>query len=92
LKAALLETAQANAKTLVQQGVLTQDEADQALRAVESNLDALIDSTGPWGFKHGAGWGRGRHHRWGWQHAPGAPEEQGQNGARFAPWMPIYRQ
>ena len=92
LKAALLETAQANAQTLVQQGVLTQDEADQALRAVESNLDTLIDATGPWGFKHGAGWGRGRHHHWGWQYAPGAPEQQGQNGARFAPWMPIYSQ
>jgi len=92
LKAALLETAQANAKTLVQQGVLTQDEADQALRAVESNLDTLIDAAGPWGFKHGAGWGRGRHHHWGWQYAPGAPEQQGQNGARFAPWMPIYSQ
>ncbi len=92
LKAALLEAARANAKTLVQEGTLTQDEADQALRAVESNLDALIDATGPWVFKHGAGWGRGRHHGWGWQHAPSAPEQPGQSGARFAPWMPVYSQ
>jgi len=92
LKTALLATARANANTLLEQGVLTQEEADQALRAVESNLDTLIDATGPWGFKHGAGWGRGWRHHWGWRQAPGAQEPPGQSGARFAPWMPVYSQ
>jgi len=96
LKNALLATARANADALVQQGALTQSEADQAVQAVQNNLDTLIDQTGLHGFKGGFGWGRGWHHGFGrWSFGqPGQQEQQqsSQSGLRFAPGLRVFSQ
>ncbi|MDW8058470.1 MAG: hypothetical protein RMK01_00175 [Thermomicrobium sp.] len=79
LENALLQTAQTNANALVQQGVLTQEEANQAVQTVQSNLDTLLNQSGLRGFKGGFGWDRGWHHRFGhgWF---GDQNQQGQSG------------
>lgn len=67
LKNALLEAARKNANALVQQGRLTQDQANQAVQAVEKNLDTVLDQTGLKGFgrfRPGFGGGHGWHHAW----------------------------
>lgn len=67
LKNALLEAARKNANALVQQGRLTQDQANQAVQAVEKNLDTVLDQTGLKGFgrfQPGFGGGHGWHHAW----------------------------
>ncbi len=76
LENALLETARKNAETLVQQGTLTQDQADRALQAVEDNLDTVLDQTGLYCSKGRFGWGRGWHRGF---PAPGGDQGTGAN-------------
>lgn len=93
LKSALLDTARKNADALVEQGVLTQDQANQALQAVQNNLDTIIDQVGLRGFKHGFGWGRGWHHdfRGNWDEV--TPNQSSSNSDARSAWrLPIYSQ
>jgi len=98
LKSALLQTAQTNANALVQQGVLTQDAANQALQAIEANLDTILDQTGLRGFKGGFGWGHGWHKGFfgrGWdddQNGQQEQQESGQSGWRIAPGLRVFSQ
>lgn len=101
LKNALLQTARTNANALVQQGVLTQEEADRAVTDVQSNLDNLIDRTGLRGFK-GDFRGRGWHHGYGQdtdedqqgehEDQQGPQNQSSNSGARFIPGARMYWQ
>lgn len=86
LKNALLDAARANANTLVQQGVLTQDEAERAITDVQNNLDTLLDKTGMGGF-WGHGWHRGFGHGWfkDWNREQQDQQGSSQSGTRFVP-------
>lgn len=86
LKNALLDAARANANTLVQQGVLTQDEAERAITDVQNNLDTLLDKTGMGGF-WGHGWHRGFGHGWfkDWNREQQDQQGTSQSGTRFVP-------
>ncbi|MCM8745152.1 hypothetical protein NET03_01255 [Thermomicrobium sp. CFH 73360] len=93
LKNALLQTARTNANALVQQGVLTQEEAERAITDLQNNLDTLLDKTGMGGF-WGHGWHRGFRHGWfkDWNREQQDQQGTSQSGARLVPSIRASRQ